>query len=416
MNLKLLIVITVVGLIMPSMATAQWSEPDGCVLDINGDCTPNPILTALPFLSIIPDARGGALGDAGIATSADASSIYYNASKLAFAEKDAEMTATYTPWLRNLGLTDVYVAYLSGYKKISDIEAFGFNLGYFSLGQISFTDINGNGTGTGMPREFSVGVAYTRKLSNNFSAGVGGKFFYSNLANGQSINGVAITAASGFAADLSMTYNSNPDLSGAGSNFTAAMAISNLGSKVSYTNQQNKEYIPTNFGLGLGYKINMDEYNSISFVLDFNKLLVPTPIRNIEPFLTNNTGDITQGTYDADDNGIADYREGSAFGNIFSSFSDAPGGFKEEIREISTSFGVEYWYDNQFAVRAGYFNEHALKGDRQFITIGLGLKYNVFGFDISYLAPTNTQRNPLDNTLRFGFTFDFGAFDSANGF
>lgn len=397
MNIKLLFAISAIILLLPFVAKSQWDESQGCVVDINGQCTPNPVVTALPFLSIIPDARGGAMGDAGLATSPDASSIYYNPSKLAFVQKDAEITATYTPWLRNLGLTDVYVAYLSGYKKIDDLSAFGFNLGYFSLGQISFTDINGNGTGTGMPREFSAGVAYARRLSPNFSTGIGGKFFYSNLASGQSVQGLDITAASGFAADISMTYNSNPDLDGRGSNFSAALAISNLGSKISYTNQQIKEFIPTNLGLGLGYKMNLDDYNSITFALDFKRLLVPTPVPNIEPFTSN-------GEY-------ADYiqrREGSTFSNIFSSFSDAPGGFSEELKEFSTSFGVEYWYDNQFAVRAGYFNENRLKGDRQFITIGLGLKYNVFGFDISYLAPTNIQRNPLDNTLRFSFTFDLG--------
>lgn len=401
MNLKLLITTAIISLMVPSLVNAQWDADQGCVVDINGDCTPNPVTTALPFLSIIPDARGGAMGDAGIATSPDASSIYYNPSKLAFVEKDAELTATYTPWLRNLGLTDVYVAYLSGYKKIDDLQAVGFNVGYFSLGQINFTDINGNGTGTGMPREFSVGVSYARKLSQNFSAGIGGKFFYSNLASGQSVNGQPISAASGFAADISMTYNSNPEMSGPGTNFSAALALTNLGSKISYTNQQIKEFIPTNLGLGFGYKINMDDYNSITFALDFNKLLVPTPIPAVEPFLSD-------GTYDGDNNGTPDYREGSTFSNIFSSFNDAPGGFSEELKEFSTSFGIEYWYDNQFAVRAGYFNENALKGDRQFITVGVGLKYNVFGFDISYLAPTNTQRNPLDNTLRFSFTFDLG--------
>ena len=398
---------------LPYISFGQWDPEQRCVVDINGNCTPNPVNTALPFLSIIPDARGGALGDAGIATSPDASSIFYNPSKLAFVENDAEVTATYTPWLQNLGLTDVYVAYISGYKKIDDVSAFGFNFGFFSLGQISFTDINGNGTGTGMPREFTVGVSYGRKLSENFSVGIGGKFFLSNLANGQSVNGLPITSATGFAADISATYNSNPDLGDSyGNNFSAAFAISNLGSRITYTNNPNgeREAIPTNFGVGFGYKINLDEYNSVTFVLDFNKLLVPTPIPNVEPF-------ISDGTFDGDGNGVADHREGSTFSNLLSSFTDAPGGFREELREWSTSLGVEYWYDNQFAVRAGYFREHELKGDRNFLTIGVGLKYNVFGFDISYLAPTNIQRGPLDNTLRFSLTFDLGILGSeANSF
>ncbi len=405
-------------IILPFIGFGQWDPEQRCVVDINGNCTPNPVNTALPFLSIIPDARGGALGDAGIATSPDASSIYYNASKLAFIEKEAEVTATYTPWLQNLGLTDVYVAYVSGYKRIDELSAFGFNFGFFSLGQINFTDINGNGTGSGMPREFTVGLSYGRKLSENFSVGIGGKFFLSNLANGQSVGGRVISAATGFAADISATYNSNPDLGDSyGNNFTAALALSNLGSRISYTNDPVREAIPTNLGLGLAYKINLDEYNSVTFVADFNKLLVPTPIPNIEPFLTNNTGDLANGTFDSDQNNIPDHREGSTFSNLLSSFGDAPGGFREELREWSTSLGVEYWYDNQFAVRAGYFREHELKGDRNFLTIGVGLKYNVFGFDISYLAPTNIQRGPLDNTLRFSLTFDLGILGSeANNF
>ena len=261
-------------LFLPYIGFGQWDPEQRCVVDINGNCTPNPVNTALPFLSIIPDARGGALGDAGIATSPDASSIYYNASKLAFVEKEAEVTATYTPWLQNLGLTDVYVAYVSGYKNIDELSAFGFNFGFFSLGQISFTDINGNGTGTGMPREFTVGLSYGRKLSENFSVGIGGKFFLSNLANGQSVNGLMISAATGFAADISATYNSNPDLGDSyGNNLTVGLALSNLGSRISYTNSQDREAIPTNLGLGVGYKINLDEYNSVTFIADFNKLL-----------------------------------------------------------------------------------------------------------------------------------------------
>ncbi len=399
--------------LMPILAYSQvgaWDPDQRCVVDINGNCTPNPVNSSLAFLSIIPDARGGALGDAGLTTSPDASSIYYNASKLAFAEKEAEITATYTPWLQNLGLTDVFVAYVSGYKKIDELSSFGFNFGFFNLGEIDFTDINGNPRGSGRPREFSVGLAYGRKLSENFALGFGGKFFLSNLATGQMIGGTTVSTATGFAADISMTYNSNPDLEDRyGSNFSVALAISNVGSGITYTNALQSEPIPTNLGLGVGYKINLDEYNSVAFMLDLNKLLIPTPIPSIEPFLTDG--------FDNDGNGVADFREGSIFGNIISSFNDAPGGFREELREWSTSLGVEYWYDNQFAVRAGYFREHPLKGDRNFLTIGVGLKYNIYGFDISYLAPTNIQRGPLDNTLRFSFTFDLGVLgNDANNF
>lgn len=400
MNIKSLLGIILLTAIVATTARAQfsWDDDQGCLVDSNGECVGNPVNTALPFMSIIPDARGGAMGDVGLTTSADSYSNYYNPSKLAFVQKDSELAATYTPWLRAIGLTDVYVAYLGGYKKIDDLQAVGFNLGYFNLGEIQFTDIDGNTRGTGRPREFAVGVSYARKLSENFSAGIGGKFFNSSLAPGQTVSNQPISDANGFAADISMTYQTNPNLEETGNNMTIALALSNLGSKVSYTNNQQKEFIPTNLGLGIGYEMATDDYNKFNFSLEFNKLLVPTRVPNVEPFISN-------GDYQA----YLDRLAGSTFSNVLSSFSDAPGGLKEELQEISISLGAEYWYNDQFALRAGYYRDHPLKGDRQFLTVGLGLKYNVFGFDVAYLAPTNAQRSPLDNTLRFGFTFDFGA-------
>ncbi len=373
-----------------------WDPSKGCVADVNGECVPNTLLSAVPFLRIIPDARGGGMGDVGLATSADPYSLHYNASKLAFAERDMDISATYTPWLRNLGLTDVYLLYSSLYKRIDDLQTFGASIRFFSLGDINFTDINGNPTGSGRPREFELSMAYARKLTDNFSAGIGGKFIYSNLASGQQVQGVDITAGTAFAADISVYYNSNPDLQGPGNNLSIGLALNNLGSKITYTNESDKEFIPANLGIGAAYKMNIDDFNSLTIGLDFNKLLVPTPIPSDHP------------DYDTDGDGKADYREKSMFSGIFGSFTDAPGGFSEELKEWTTSFGVEYWYNNQFAVRTGYYYEHPLKGDRQYITVGLGLKYNVFGIDISYLAPTNTQRSPLDNTLRFSFSFALG--------
>ena len=381
-------------LFMTTASSQVWNPGKGCAVDPNDECIPNSLLSAVPFLTIIPDAIGGGMGDAGVATSANAYSLHYNASKLAFAERESSFAASYTPWLRNLGLTDVYLAYLGGYKKIDDLQSFGAAFRYFALGEINFTDINGQPLGSGRPREFELTAAYARKLSPKLSAAVGAKFIYSNLASGFSVGGVEITSGKAFAADISLTYHSNPDLQGPGKDFAFGVSMSNLGSKISYTNSSAREFIPANLRLGGAYKVNMDEFNSIRFALDFNKLLLPTPYPSTHP------------EFDTDGNNIADYREKSTFGAVFGSFGDAPGGFSEELREFSISFGAEYWYDQQFAVRAGYFYENPRKGDRQYLTIGVGLKYNVIGIDIAYLAPTNSQRSPLDNTLRFSFTFN----------
>ena len=397
MNIKLLLSwVLLVCLCTAEVSGQFWNPEAGCVQDVNGECVPNTLLTAVPFLRIVPDARGGALGDAGIATSADPYSAHYNSSKLAFVQNDMEVSATFTPWLRNLGLTDVYLLYAGLYKRIDDFQTFGANIRFFSLGDINFTDINGNSSGTGRPREFEIGMSYARKLTDNFSAGIGGKFIYSNLASGQQVGGIDISAGTAFAADISATYISNPDLQGPGSSLSVGLSLTNIGSKITYTQSSEKEFIPANLGIGAAYLINLDDFNSVTFALDFNKLLVPTPIPVDHP------------DYDTDQNGRPDYREKSTFAGVFGSFADAPGGFSEELKEFSTSFGVEYWYDQQFAVRAGYYYENPLKGARQYITVGVGLRYNVFGIDISYLAPTNVQRSPLDNTLRFSFSFALG--------
>ncbi len=373
-----------------------WNPERGCAVGPNGDCVPNTTLSAVPFLTIIPDAIGGGMGDAGGATHANAYSLHYNASKLAFAEKESSFTASYTPWLRNLGLTDVFLTYLGGYFRISEEETFGAAFRFFSLGDINFTDVNGQPLGSGRPREFELSAAYARKLSPNLSAGLTAKFIYSNLASGFSVGNVDITSGQSFAADLSLSYHSEPDLGRSiGNDLAFGVSISNLGSKISYTNNSRREFIPANLRLGSAYKMNLDEYNSVTFALDVTKLLLPTPFPVDHPEFDVNP-----------QNGVADFRERSTFGGVFGSFTDAPGGFSEELQEFAFSLGAEYWYDQQFAVRAGYYYEHPLKGDRQYLTIGVGLKYNLIGIDIAYLAPTNSQRSPLDNTLRFSFTFD----------
>jgi len=360
-----------------------------------GPCV-NTLITAMPFLRIIPDARSAALGDAGIGLSADPNAMFFNSSKLTFAEDDLGVSLTYTPWLRALGLTDVYMAYLSGYKKIDELSAVGLSMKYFSLGSISFTDLNGEPLGDGRPNEFEIAGAYSRKLSEKFSVGISLKFIFSNLAAGQAIDNVEIKPATAGAADISFTYITPINLENSDSELTIGGAISNIGTKVSYTNSVNKDFLPANLGIGAAWKIDLDQYNQITFVSDLNKLLVPTPCVGTE---CETGGDPT----------VIDYKEQGVIGSIFNSFGDAPNGASEELKEISYSLGVEYWYDQQFAVRAGYYTEHATKGNRKFFSLGLGVKYNIFGLNFSYLIPTSSQRNPLDNTLRFSVLFDFGA-------
>lgn len=373
-----------------------------------GPCV-NTLITAVPFLRIIPDARAGALGDAGIATSADANSMHFNASKLVTAEQDMALSVTYTPWLKALGLQDVYMAYLSGYKKFGDLQAIGVSLRYFSLGEINFTDNQGTSLGTGNPNEFEISLAYSRKLSEKLSVAVAPKFIYSNLAAGQLVNNVEIKPGIAGGADFSLTFQTPIKFTANESNLRIGAAVSNLGTKISYTNSINKDFIPANLGIGAAWEFSFDEFNSLTVTTDINKLLVPTPCLNENAGMPNlpNTCD------ESGEPGIPDYREQSMFSGVLGSFGDAPGGFSEEIRELSYSLGLEYWYDKQFAVRAGYYTEHSSKGNRKFFTVGLGLKYNVFGLNFSYLVPTTNQRNPLDNTLRFSLLFDFagGEFD-----
>ncbi len=377
----------VVMLTVVNIANGQYCDPSV------QNC-PNAIISAVPFLRIVPDARSAAMGDGGIGISADANSMHLNASKLAFIDSDYGLAASYSPWLRSLGLQDVYLAYLAGYKKLGENQTLGASLRYFSLGELQFTDINGNSLGQGSPNEFEVAVAYARKLSTKFSAALTGKFIYSNLAGGQQIDNVDIVPATSGAVDISFTYQTPLDI-GAGATLRIGSAFTNIGSKVSYTKSEFKDFIPGNLGLGAALEMDLDDYNQLTFLLDFNKLLVPTPISPESP------------DYDVNENDVADFREKPLFEGIFGSFTDAPGGFSEEMSEINFSIGAEYWYNKQFAFRAGYYYESPNKGNRQFLTAGLGLRYNVFGLNISYLVPTSNQRSPLDNTLRFTLMFHF---------
>jgi len=364
------------------LVDGKWVLPDGVT-----PC-PNAVVTAVPFLRIVSDARSGAMGDAGIAISPDANSVHFNDSKLAYATEDLGLSATYTPWLKALGLTDVYLAYLSGHYKLDDLQSVGVGLRYFSLGEITFTDANGEILNTGKPREYEIKGSYARKLTDRLSVGLGGKFIVSNLAAGQAVAGQIIEVGTAGAADISATYRQPIEMNGKDSELVVGVAVTNIGSKITYTNAANneKDFIPTNLGIGAAWTFD-----------DVNKLLVPTPCLGGD---CDTAGEV----------GVPDYKEQSPIEGIFSSFGDHSEGLSGEFSELTLSMGMEYWYDKQFAVRAGYYRETQTNGNRQFFTVGLGMKYNIFGLNFSYLVPTTNQRNPLDNTLRFSLLFDFGAF------
>jgi hypothetical protein len=346
----------------------------------------NVVTTAVPFLRISPDARAGGMGDLSLATSPDASSSYFNLGKIPFNESPHAINLTYTPWLKKI-VPDVYLASLAGYHKLDDNQAISASLRYFNLGQIQFTDNFGNPLQTFNPREFGIDVGYSRKLGDKTGFGVGLKYIYSNLAGG-SVGGNTYKAGTSVAGDLGFYHNGQNE---AGQGWAFGVALTNLGAKISYTdNADQKDFIPANLGIGTTYTSVLDESNKVSFGVDINKLLVPTP-----PAL-------------GDSAGLVAYRQKSVVSSWFSSFGDAPGGFNEELREFQISTGAEYWYANQFALRAGYFYENKTKGNRRYFTAGVGLKYNVFGLNFSYLIPTGSgiNQNPLANTLRFSLVFD----------
>lgn len=372
----------------------------------------NTITTAVPFLMISPDSRAGGMGDAGVATSTDVNSIHWNPSKLAFADKKLAVGVSYVPWLRKL-VPDINLAYLSGYYATKESGTFGASLRYFSLGDITFTDINGTEIGQFRPNELAVDIAYARKLADRFSMGLAVRYISSNLSGGTYVDGSQTRPGRSVAADLSALYkNDELELGEKDGILSIGVNVSNIGAKMSYSDRNDKanaNFIPINLRLGTSLGINIDEYNSVTFVVDVNKLMVPTqPIYEKD----SNGNVIPDG-----DGGYAialgkDPNRGIAEG-MFGSFGDAPGGSKEELKEINYSLGMEYWYNKLFAIRAGYFFEHPTKGNRQYITLGAGVKYNVFGLDFAYLIPTK-QQNPLENTLRFSLTFDFDAFKAQN--
>ena len=359
--------------------------------------TLNTITTAVPFLLISPDSKAGAMGDVGVATSPDANSMHWNPAKFSFTDDDLGVAVSIVPWLREL-VPDINLQYIGGYFKLNDTEAIGYELRYFTLGNITFTDNSGNIIGQYNPNEMAFGSAYSRKLSDKLSIAISGRYIYSNLTGGQAAGGTETVAGQSIAADISSYFQTPIRIAKKEGQLAIGMNISNIGNKISYTETVVRDFIPINLRLGTSISSELDDYNKISFAFDINKLLVPTP-----PLYDEN-GDIISGK---------DPEVGVVTG-MFQSFGDAPGGFKEEMREINISTGMEYWYANQFALRTGYFFEHDTKGGRQYLTFGSGVKYNVFALDFSYLISTSNigGTNPLANTMRFTLVFDLGAMGS----
>lgn len=350
----------------------------------------NVVTTAVPMLRISPDARAGGMGDVGIASTPDANASFWNQAKIPFATQKSAIAVTYTPWLKDLGLNDVYLISAAGYHQITEDQALSGSLRYFSLGNIQFTDFAGNDLQRFTPREWAFDAGYSRRLSDKIGVGVALRFIYSNLGNG-TFQGTPLKPGTAVAGDLSFFYDGRNET---GKGLTAGAVMSNLGSKITYTQDANaKDYIPANLGLGVMYHAVIDETSKLSFGMDINKLMVPTPpgrVRTPEE--------------------IAAYRNKNVVGSWFSSFGDAPGGFGEEMREFQVSVGAEYSYNDLFFARAGYFYEDKTKGNRRFFSMGAGIKYNKLGFNFSYLVPTGQgiNRNPLSNTTRFSLLFDLG--------
>lgn len=349
--------------------------------------TPNPsqqegpktITTAAPFLLVAPDSRSAGIGEAGVALADNSNAMHWNAAGLAFLEQRMGFAMSYSPWLRSLGIPDINLMYLSGYYNTGDAGVVGASLRYFSLGEIQFTDGTGQFIGTDKPNEFALDVGYALKVTPVLSASISLRYIYSRLTSNANIGeDTRINTAAG---DIGFLYRKNMKMGNdLPIQFSSGLSISNIGPKVSYTSSTvEKDFIPVNLRVGYAFKFFVDDYNTVTLTHDLNKLLVPS------------------------EGGRSDK---ALLAGMFGSFGDAEGGFTEELSEINTSVGFEYWYRELFAARLGFFYEDPLKGNRKFITLGAGIKYNVFGLDLAYLAPLQ-QNHPLQSTLRFTISYDF---------
>lgn len=329
------------------------------------------ITTAVPFISITPDARHAALGDAGVASSPDANAAFWNAGKLVFIDKESGGSFSYTPWLGKI-IDDMWIISLNGFYKITREQVVSASFRYFDLGDINFRDDRNTSLGDFSPKEMALDITYSRMLSENFSVGLTGKYIYSNLTG--AFSGIDAQSGHSAAADVGV-YFTKPLRGSKNSTLSLGAQISNLGPKITYTNNENRDFLPTNLRLGGAYTFMADPYNSFTFLLDFNKLMVPSP----------HSGRDTV----------------SLLSGWFGSFTDAPDGAREEFQEFMTSAGVEYWYNNTFAARLGYFNENKNKGNRKYMTMGVGFRLENLGVDVAYIVPTNQREHPLAETIRF---------------
>lgn len=354
---------------------------------------PQPITTGVPFLLIAADARAGGMGDIGVASSADAFSQQWNPAKYAFAIAKQGVGVTYTPYLSNL-VNDIFLGNLTYYNRLNERSAVAGSFRYFSLGDIELRETIDQEPLVQSPNEFTFDLSYALRLSDRFSMAVAGRYLRSDLKI-QASNEDA-TAASSFAVDVAGYYQSEEiAMSDFNGRWRAGFNISNVGPKIKYDEVGQENFLPTKLGIGGGFDFILDEYNKIATNVEFNKLLVPTP----QDF--DGDGDI-----DAED--ADEYNSISFISGMFKSFGDAPGGFSEEISEITWALGAEYWYQDVFAFRTGYFNESEDKGSRKFLSLGAGFKYTSINIDLSYLFSTSKVRSPLEGTLRFGLTFSFG--------
>lgn len=388
---KLLMVSLIMMIISPSLIFAQDDIKDNEF---------NPVNTGVTTLGIAPDARGPAMGNLGAATDPDINSQYWNPSKYAFAYSSGGLGLSYTPWLRKL-VNDIFLADLTGYWKVGsgDNQAISASLRYFSLGEVTMNDDTGATLQTINPYEMAIDVGYSRKLSEKFSMGVALRYILSDLSYEDSYSGEQTTAASAFAADISGYYVTYPMVGRNECQFAFGFNINNIGSKVSYNNGANNAFLPTNLRLGASFMFPLADYHTMALGLDLNKLLVPTKPRQRDFDMDTPEG---QAAYEE---ALDEWENMSPITGIFKSFSDAPGGFKEELQEINLSVGAEYAYNQQFFARMGYYYENANKGGRSYFGFGAGFSLNVVRLDASYMLAT-AQSSPLDQTLRFTLSFD----------
>lgn len=389
MNLKCLVETALSCFLLVAVGNEAFAQEVLPGTQTNGSET-NSVITAVPFLLIMPDARAGSMGDAGVAVQPDANAMGINPAKLAFLDKKYGFSVSYSPWLKSL-VPDVSLTYLAGFYKPDERTTIGSSLRYFNLGEIQLTDINQNDLGVYSPSELAFDVTYARQMGDFFALGSSLRYIYSNLTSGQFSAGQQTHAGSAIAVDVSAYFKKPTVFLGTDAILSAGLNLSNIGTKVSYSDSGTRGFLPTNMKIGGASTFLIDDYSQFTFALDFNKLLVPT-----------------QPVYDANGKIIAGKDpDRSVPAGIFGSFSDAPGGFSEELKEINIAAGMEYWYNQQFALRAGYFYESPKKGNRRYATLGAGLKYNVFNIDIAYLL-ANADKSPLANTLRFTLLFNFG--------